>query len=141
MAIEVHGYTPNSSGTAWQLRKSGNLSGVGSSDMNHCERVVYGSLPSSTVYFLLQNAFPCFKCHAHFLSQSSAGHSIIVKVTKDEGTYSLDHKQTPTSLKGPATPQIIYYYNNTATYVGMTSVAKGPPATFPAHPEVEDYEI
>jgi hypothetical protein len=139
MAIEVSGYIPNSTGAAWSHRLSHRLTGVGSSDANHCERVVYNSLPSATVYFLLQNAFPCYKCHAHFLSQSSAGHNIIVKVTKDEGTYSLDHKQTPTAKSGPAAPQIIYYHANTATYVGMTSVATGPPGTFPAHPSIEDY--
>lgn len=139
MGIEVTGYTPNTSGTSWTQRRAHTLAGVGASDASHCERVVYSSLPSATVYFLLQNAFPCYKCHAHFLSQSSAGHEIIVKVVKDEGTYSLDHKQTPTAKKGPAAPHIIYYHANTATYVGMTSAATGPPRGFPAHPSIEDY--
>jgi hypothetical protein len=51
---------------------------------------VFSALPEASVYLIVQNAFPCAVCHDYFLSESKTS-PVIIKVTDNEGQYSLDH--------------------------------------------------
>jgi hypothetical protein len=103
---------------------------------NHAERKKYTQLDGMSVPILLvQDAFPCKTCHEFFLAESKApnNRSIIVKVEKNDGDYSLDH--APNVPAKPGLPVIIYYSGGAATYVFKSPPINQPPGGFPAHPD------
>jgi hypothetical protein len=135
MPIDCEGYIINSS-KAWSRKAEGSAALKAKPDA-HAERQAWGKLPGSTAHLLVQNAFPCSPCHAFFLAQSKNGHSIIIKVTANEGAYSADHGL---GLK-VVTPYIIYYHAGTAQYDSLSLRMKGgggAHAAFPAHPDFTD---
>jgi hypothetical protein len=73
----------------------------------------------------LQRRFPrSAKCHKFFVEQSGSLPGVIIKVTANNGMYSLDHR-----LPAKATvPQILYYWRGGCTYVSMASRGNGGPA-------------
>jgi hypothetical protein len=136
MPVTCNGYVVNTQGTGWRAKGNGSAA-LGSAATAHAERSAFNSLPTSTVYLLVQNAYPCNVCHAHFLGESLAGHSVIIKVTANEGAYSADHGF---GLNG-SVPCIIYYHLGTARYTTISHAmagTAGPHTNFPAHPSIDD---
>lgn len=136
MAITCTGYVINASG-AW-ARKGAGSAALGSAQSMHAERAAFGALPTSTVYLLVQDAFPCGPCHAWLQAQSGNGHSIVVKVTANNGAYSADHGF---GLKG-GTPCIIYYHGGTARYDSISHTMAGTGGAhpnFPVYPDIGPY--
>jgi hypothetical protein len=143
MAITCEGYVVNANTQQW--RRAGNGSaGLKSKANVHAERVAFGQLPTSSAYLLLQNAYPCSDCHAHFKAVSLNGRSVVIKVEANEGNYSAEHFTDGAGhpiLKG-SVPCVIYYHEGRASYVTMSDVITGgsaaakPPAGFPAIPEI-----
>ena len=136
MTINCVGYVLNASG-AWSQKGTGSAE-LGSSQNVHAERGAWGALPNSTVYLLVQNAFPCAPCHAWFQAQSANGHSIIIKVTANNGSYSADHHF---GLKG-GVPCIIFYHGGTARYDSISHTMAGTGGAhpnFPAYPDITPY--
>ncbi len=119
-----------------EVKKAKSAAELKASDEMHAERQSFAKIDvTSTSYLLVQNAYPCHKCHKHFLTQSGAphGHSVIVKVTENDGQYSADHGL---GFNG-SVPCIIYYYGGKATYSNITNRAAAP-AGFPPHPEFDN---
>src|SRR5262245_29925302 len=78
----------------------------------HAEMTKLDQLDGYTPILIVQDAFPCENCHHAFLTKSNKT-NIIVKVEKNEGTYSADHK-LPDKV---GLPVIIYYTKGKASYV------------------------
>ncbi|MES2297194.1 MAG: hypothetical protein V4582_09130 [Pseudomonadota bacterium] len=135
MPVNCDGYVINGGGDGWR-RRGGGVAALGAAAMVHAERGAFGQLPASACYLLVQNAFPCATCHAYFMGQSLAGHSVIIKVTANEGAYSADHGF---GLRG-GVPCVIYYHAGTARYDSITHAMAGTGgahAAFPAHPSID----
>jgi hypothetical protein len=139
MTIQCTGYVISAAG-AWAKKGDGSAALKSESHL-HAERVAWGKLPTSTAYLLVQNAFPCTDCHIYFKGESK-NHNIVIKVEANDGAYSAEHFKNAKGLpilKG-ATPCVIYYRNEVATYVNASIVMGGgsgdPPAGFPAIPEI-----
>jgi hypothetical protein len=137
MTITCTGYIPNETNTEWRRRATRNVVGVTRSEEAHAERKVLGQLNNRAVCLLVQDGFPCAKCHKFFVEQSRSLPGVIIKVTANNGMYSLDH-----TLPAKATvPQILYYWRGGCTYVSMGSRGDGgPPMGFPPHPEFDDID-
>jgi hypothetical protein len=134
MTITCTGYIPNETNTEWRRRATRNVVGVTRSEEAHAERKVLGQLNNRAVCLLVQDGFPCAKCHKFFVEQSRSLPGVIIKVTANNGMYSLDH-----TLPAKATvPQILYYWRGDCKYVSMASRGNGgPPMGFPPHPEFD----
>jgi hypothetical protein len=140
MAINSEGYTPNEANTKWMRRITGQHQGNNRRAIDHAERQVFASLNKSvSAYLILQNAFPCAKCHEFFIAESTRLNcAVIIKVTADEGSYSLDHTAYRDG-KRPGFPHVIYYFRGKAKYVGVSSAGDdAPPDGFPEHPDFTD---
>jgi hypothetical protein len=129
------GHRINNHGNGWTARPATNA-GLRTGAFYHAERVAFAALPNSACYLMLIDDFPCHTCHAYFLAQSLAGHSIIFKVTHNAGAYSADHGLGQTT----SLPCIIYYHAGTVRYdsAGMRMAGNpnlGPHPAFPAHPD------
>lgn len=117
------------SGGSWKNGVQGN-GNLGSNARNHGEQKAYAAQnrQNSTVFLIVQNAFPCAECHQHFRQRTNGtGMSVIIRVTANHGSYATDH---PVDHRAP--PKSIYYHNGAATY----GVA---PAGFPAHSNATVY--
>jgi hypothetical protein len=141
MAIICTGYIPTTGNVAWR-QKSTSSAELGSVAHLHAERAAFTRLPRSSVYLLVQNAYPCESCQAHFKGESLVGHSIVLKVEANEGSYSADHFTNSAgkpNLNG-SVPCVIHYHGGVATYVTITDVMAGrsdrPPAGFPRIPDL-----
>lgn len=120
------------SGSTWKTNKNMQGSaGVKTKASNHAEMLTYRLLNSRRsakgAFLIVQNAFPCEKCHNWFKA-SLGTQALIIKVEDNQGSYSMDH-----GLAARVTnfPYYIYYHNGAAT---RSNGAVGPPAGFPAHP-------
>jgi hypothetical protein len=130
MSINSILYTPDTN-NKWRRRGANNVTGVNRSHFTHSERQLLGQYPDNLV-LIVQDAYPCNFCHAHFIEQSR-NRAIIFKITPDNGQYSKDHG----FVRGPI-PCLIYYFHGTAVYVSMTN--RNPlPTSFPVHPDFEAY--
>jgi deoxycytidylate deaminase len=137
MPILSTGYA--STGGSWRQQAS-STQGNNRVSTQHAERQVLRDLSwrGANPVLIVQNAFPCHECHSHFLRESGiSGTSIIVKVTKNEGQYSLDHGLSASA----SVPCIIYYHAGSSSMVGLWSRSNGDaPGGFPAHPDFADIE-
>jgi hypothetical protein len=134
------GHIINTAGNDWKPDRRAARADLGSSAANHAERVAYNNLTQSACYLLVIDDFPCHTCHAHFLGESLAGHSIIFKVTANAGAYSLDHGLA----QKQSVPCMIYYHGGSARYdsLGLRmagGAAHGPHPNFPAHPAFDRF--
>jgi hypothetical protein len=133
--IDVSGYTQEAG--SWKQRATGSQ-GSNRDAAQHAERQILAQLRRRTgPYLLVQNAFPCHLCHDAFLLQSHEC-SIIIKVTKNEGTYSLDHGLA----KNPSLPRILYYHKGQMKMVEIASrgAAAEPPQGFPVFSDFDSLE-
>ncbi|MCA9684560.1 MAG: hypothetical protein KC457_20410, partial [Myxococcales bacterium] len=130
-------YVFNQERSNWQNKGSNAVNSVGSNKASHSERQLYNDNKGrSSLFLIVQDAFPCEHCHAFFI-QESASKSIAFKITANNGNYSADHGL---GLNG-STPRIIYYHGGQAKMVSMSSrgAEAEPPLGFPAHPDFTDY--
>lgn len=108
-------------------------------DDQHSERLGYskGYQRKPRAILIVQNNFPCEKCHAFFLG---AIISVIMKITADKSLYSGDHPFLKGIVGKPfPTPCIIYYFNGRCKYVTMfTYTDNDAPEGFPHHSDVAD---
>lgn len=137
MSILSIGYVGSSG--SWRRYQS-STQGSNRASSQHAERLILTALSfrQANPALIVQNAFPCYECHNHFLRESAlSGASIIIKVTDNQGQYSRDHGLGPNA----STPCVLYYYNGESSMVGLWSRANvGAPPGFPAHPDFDDIE-
>ncbi len=140
MAIDTVLYFPITGNKSWRQIGTNSVTSVNANKSSHSERHLFDvhNNGKSSLFFFVQNAYPCEYCHDYFMDQSRSGKSIIFKVTGNSGNYSSSHGKG--SMHG-SVPCIIYYHNGSSKSVSMSSRGAeiNPPTGFPDSPEFDNY--
>lgn len=114
-------------GTSW--KKVGGESVATLKAKLHAELSKLAELDGNNPVLLVQDAFPCHACHATLIEKSKTT-NIIVKVEKNQGSYSLDHGLGA----NPGLPVTIYYSAGAAVYVPNVGPLPAVPVAFNGAP-------